>query len=438
MPVVLVHPDHGVFVGHFMGIPFWSRCHSGGQFRVATFPDEEKARQFIADGRANGMFEDSLDFSQARFVAVEGADHASIDALVKVGLSDILGDLRLNEATALIDQEIYARQYFSADARTRAARVAKARRDEKHDVVSLALSAVDIDRKPVAGLTCVFTGDSRRHYVLGYQDCAAKDRDREPRLSNCVVLHSDSGKACDGSPASIYDPAPLAAIAAARVAAGEPVRTVILHSELGVYLGDDVILGIWSKGDHRYLTTATGFVDEAAARACIERVKTFPDIAAELAASTLVVIPAQTANVSVSEMQAAGLGEHMGALEANIVKYPWIEEIVREMKVARGVIGDRTPMVPGLDEPTDHDLAHAGAEFLYAAHQADEGVREEAMAGVNLLVSDYLRGDYPRFAEKLDEASPAAKIAALFAAGMPADHLEPLLHPLDAAPAPGM
>lgn len=110
MPVVLVHPDHGVFVGQFSGIPFWSRGDSGGQFQVVTFPDEEKARQFIAEGRTSGMFEDGLDFSQARFVAVEATDYASIDALVKAGLADALGDLRWNEAKWLIDHEIHARQ----------------------------------------------------------------------------------------------------------------------------------------------------------------------------------------------------------------------------------------------------------------------------------------------------------------------------------------
>lgn len=329
-------------------------------------------------------------------------------------------------------------QFFSADARARDARIAKARRDEKHDVVSSALSAVDIDRKPVAGLTCVFTGDGRRHYVLGYQDCAAKDRDREPRLSNCVVLHSDSGKTPGGAPASIYDPAPLAAIAAARVAAGAPARTVIVHPDLGVYLGDDIARDIWSKGDHRYLTTATGFQYEASARACIEKVKAFPDLARKIAASTLVTIPAQDANVSVPEMQAAGLCQHLGALVENVVKRPWITEIVKGMKTARGVIGDRTPMLPGPDDPTDYDLAYVGAEFLYAANVAGQNVCEEAMASVKLLLTAYLRREYPDFVQKLDEASPATRIGALFAAGMKADELAPLLHPLDAAPAPGM
>ena len=45
---LLIHPQHGVFLGHALGLGFWSKEETGGQMSACTFPSPEVAHQFAS------------------------------------------------------------------------------------------------------------------------------------------------------------------------------------------------------------------------------------------------------------------------------------------------------------------------------------------------------------------------------------------------------
>lgn len=93
MPVrfVAVDPDHGVFVGHAMGLAFFSLMECAGQWEVPTFESpQDAAKLLVLDFKLpNRMF----------YVAVEvatGKEFANAHALRRAGLGDYIGALEQN------------------------------------------------------------------------------------------------------------------------------------------------------------------------------------------------------------------------------------------------------------------------------------------------------------------------------------------------------
>jgi len=48
MACVVVHPEHGIFLGTALGLAFWSRLDPVGQPAAPTFASESEAREMLA------------------------------------------------------------------------------------------------------------------------------------------------------------------------------------------------------------------------------------------------------------------------------------------------------------------------------------------------------------------------------------------------------
>ena len=89
--IALVHPEMGVFVGHALGLCFWSKLDAAGQERAATFIDECDARVFTDMMLDAGTPPEEV--SQIQLVEVDtlGDEYADIRALRAAGLGDQIG-----------------------------------------------------------------------------------------------------------------------------------------------------------------------------------------------------------------------------------------------------------------------------------------------------------------------------------------------------------
>jgi len=88
MPVVIVSETDGIFVGHALGLGFWSLLDSVGQQEVCTFENTFQARQFV---RKWG----NPDAYTYRQVKTKG-DFATVKELKAAGLGKYLGDIEDN------------------------------------------------------------------------------------------------------------------------------------------------------------------------------------------------------------------------------------------------------------------------------------------------------------------------------------------------------
>jgi len=75
------HPDRGIFLGHCMGLGFWSKLDPVGQPSAVTFPSREIAEQYMAGWDHGRPTEASL-----HPVIPDDGDYASIAACVAAGL----------------------------------------------------------------------------------------------------------------------------------------------------------------------------------------------------------------------------------------------------------------------------------------------------------------------------------------------------------------
>lgn len=87
---LLIHDDFGIFVGHGMGMCFFSHVESAGQTTAVTFATEDDAKQFVTEHLIS--LKDKCRYYSIRCVA----EHASIDEIVSAGLEPLLGDMRSN------------------------------------------------------------------------------------------------------------------------------------------------------------------------------------------------------------------------------------------------------------------------------------------------------------------------------------------------------
>lgn len=91
MSVVITHPDYGIFVGHAIGLGFWSRLDAAGQDTACVFESEQQAREFIRTWKTNSN-PDDYEYQE---VACADGFHATVEELRAAGLQDQLGDLEM-------------------------------------------------------------------------------------------------------------------------------------------------------------------------------------------------------------------------------------------------------------------------------------------------------------------------------------------------------
>ena len=78
---LIMHPDHGIFLGSAMGLAFWSNLESAGQNRAVVLDSEDAAREFI------GSWDEVPDGIELHDVMVDDdARYATIDQCVAAGL----------------------------------------------------------------------------------------------------------------------------------------------------------------------------------------------------------------------------------------------------------------------------------------------------------------------------------------------------------------
>ena len=78
---VITHPEWGIFLGHCLGLSFWSKLEAAGQPAAPTFPSIESAEQFMSSW-INGRPPEA---SMAPVVPDDGT-YASVAACVAAGL----------------------------------------------------------------------------------------------------------------------------------------------------------------------------------------------------------------------------------------------------------------------------------------------------------------------------------------------------------------
>ena len=87
MPVVITHPEMGVYLGSCLGLGFWTLLDPVGQPLAATFADVDGATTHVAS------WDDNNDPAAYAFVEVDAGLFASVTALEAAGLGHLLGDM---------------------------------------------------------------------------------------------------------------------------------------------------------------------------------------------------------------------------------------------------------------------------------------------------------------------------------------------------------
>jgi hypothetical protein len=87
--VAITHPEYGIFVGHALGLCFWSQMDTAGQETVALFKDTDEAKDFVM------LFGEDTGWKAYDFHEIETDEefYATVDELRDAGLEDLLGDL---------------------------------------------------------------------------------------------------------------------------------------------------------------------------------------------------------------------------------------------------------------------------------------------------------------------------------------------------------
>ncbi|MEH0291810.1 hypothetical protein V6R98_02195 [Agrobacterium sp. CCNWLW71] len=94
--VVIVHPEAGIYLGHCLGLGFFSQLDCAGQDHATVISDIDLAREHIATWESNN------DPSEYRFVEVDAAaDWATIEELEAVGLSEFTKTMRAERLSNL-------------------------------------------------------------------------------------------------------------------------------------------------------------------------------------------------------------------------------------------------------------------------------------------------------------------------------------------------
>lgn len=99
MKYVITHPELGIYVGHAMGLGFWSMLDAAGQDTAVVFDSIDEAMLHV------GSWENEGDPDAYSYEAVEvdhDATHATVQELREAGLGPLLGELAINVPAALL------------------------------------------------------------------------------------------------------------------------------------------------------------------------------------------------------------------------------------------------------------------------------------------------------------------------------------------------
>lgn len=88
--VVIVHPEHGIFVGVGLGLAFWSNLDCAGQTQAPLIPDEAEARAFV-DSWRNSPGADAFTYHPVTSAADR---YATIEELDAAGLAHLTAPMK--------------------------------------------------------------------------------------------------------------------------------------------------------------------------------------------------------------------------------------------------------------------------------------------------------------------------------------------------------
>lgn len=59
---ILIHPEMGVYVGHALGMGFWSKLDDAGQVAAVTFDSEQKAKDHVTGWDCSDDLKNAVSF----------------------------------------------------------------------------------------------------------------------------------------------------------------------------------------------------------------------------------------------------------------------------------------------------------------------------------------------------------------------------------------
>lgn len=89
--IVIIHPNMGVYLGHFLGLGFWTLLDPAGQSQAVVFDNVADARAHVASWESQDRPED-YGFHEVRSTG----RYATIPMLIDAGLSHLLGTMADN------------------------------------------------------------------------------------------------------------------------------------------------------------------------------------------------------------------------------------------------------------------------------------------------------------------------------------------------------
>lgn len=98
---VLYSPEFGVFVGHALGMAFWTKIDPAGQEYAPAFESEEDAMRFLASWPASALAPEELESIRPVLVVPDyeagGFKYASSAACVAAGLPGWITEMTQDE-----------------------------------------------------------------------------------------------------------------------------------------------------------------------------------------------------------------------------------------------------------------------------------------------------------------------------------------------------
>ena len=95
--IVRDEADWGVYLGHAMGLGFWTLMDTAGQSTAPVFDSEEPAREHVRSWESDDPRNCDPETYHYAEVSVAVAGYASIAELEAAGLGHLLGDMRENK-----------------------------------------------------------------------------------------------------------------------------------------------------------------------------------------------------------------------------------------------------------------------------------------------------------------------------------------------------
>jgi len=96
MKYAITHPEQGIYVGHAMGMAFWSLWDAAGQDCAVVFDTKEDARNHVMSWATHN---DPDAYGYAEVGVAPDAHYATVADLRKAGLDALIGDLAITVPT---------------------------------------------------------------------------------------------------------------------------------------------------------------------------------------------------------------------------------------------------------------------------------------------------------------------------------------------------